>query len=62
MSANNKDKKEFASIAQDVEGQIEEFIKKKKEEIEKGLDEKIKSSKEEANKKIGEIEKGFEKE
>lgn len=62
MSANNKDKKEFASIAQDVEGQIEEFIKKKKEEIEKGLDEKIKSSKEEATKKIGEIEKEFEKE
>jgi len=62
MSANNKDKKEFASIAQDVEGQIEEFIKKKKEEIEKGLDEKIKSSKEEVKKKIGEIEKEFEKE
>ena len=62
MSANNKDKKEFASIAQGVEDQIEEFIKKKKEEIENGLDEKIKSSKEEAKKKIGEIEKEFEKE
>jgi len=62
MSAKNKDKKEFASIAQDVEDQIEEFIKKKKEEIEKGLDEKIKSSKDEAKKKIGEIEKEFEKE
>jgi len=62
MSANNKDKKESGSLVQDVESQIEEFIKKKKEEIEKGLDERIKSAKDDAKKEIGEIEKEFEKE
>lgn len=62
MSANNKDKRESASIVQDVENQIEKFIKKKKEEIEKGLDDKIESAKEEAKRKISDIEKEFEKE
>jgi len=57
-----KDKKESASIIQDVENQLEEFIAKKKEEIEKGLDDKIKDAKEGAKKQIGEIEKEFEKE
>jgi hypothetical protein len=62
MSDNNKDKKESAPLIQDVEEQIEEFIKKKKEEIETGLDDKIESAKMEAKKKINEIEKEFEKE
>lgn len=62
MVSNNEGKKETASVVQDVEVQIEEFIKKKKEEIEKGLDETIESAKEEAKKKTGEIEKEFDKE
>ncbi|MBS3819481.1 hypothetical protein KGY73_08275 [bacterium] len=62
MSNNNDFTKDSPSVLEEIEGQLEEMLSKKKGEVEKELEEKINKEKEEAQQKINNIEKDFNEE
>ncbi len=62
MQKNKEILEEQSPIIKDVENQLENIFKKKKQEIEKELEGKIQQEKEEAKKKINQIEKELEDE